>query len=142
MNRNENLIVWRRTEEMLHLAARCAFCEGVGSVLTTTLDRTDFLHCEGRGGFCIVPQHGATADPGSIEKVAVLGVRYASGMSLWNGLDRCACETVAFEEATPVELPRKKRKQRTAKDRKRAAARQKAHVNGRKHTSRSTALAH
>ena len=141
MNRNENLIIWRRTEAMLHLAARCADCEGVGSVLTTTLDRIDCESCEGRGWFGIVPQHAATADPGSVEKVAVLGVRYAMGTPLWNGRDRCAWETLAPEEAPPLVIPKKKRK-KSGKGRRHAAAGQKAHTNGRKHaTRRSTALA-
>jgi hypothetical protein len=142
VNRNENLIVWRRTENVLFLAARCAHCEGVGSILTPTFDRTDCVPCEGRGWFGIVPQHGATADPGSVEKVAVLGVRYASGTPLWNGRDRCACETLEAEEFAPVERPRRTKKRRTAKGRKRTATRQKSQTNGHKHSSRrSTALA-
>lgn len=141
MNRNENLIIWRRTEKTLYLAARCAHCEGVGSVLTATFDRIDCVPCEGRGWFGIVPQHGATADPGSVEKVAVLGVRYATGSPLWNGRDRCACETLAPEEAPPLAIPSKKRKSRAGK--RQAAAQQRAQTNGRKHaTRRSTALAH
>lgn len=142
MNRNENLIVWRRTEDVLYLAARCAVCEGVGSILTPTFERIDCVPCEGRGWFGIVPQHAATADPGSVEKVAVLGTRYATGTPLWNGRDRCACETLEPEAMPPLNLAKRSRKRGTAKGRKRTAARQKAQSNGRKHsTRRSTALA-
>ncbi len=135
--KNENLIVWRRTQETMHLAARCAHCDGVGSILTHTFERIDCTECYGQGWFGIRPESAATADPGSVEKVAVLGVRYAAGLPLWNGRDRCAAETVAAEEAG--ELPPKPRKSRRNGPAKKRGKRHKARksAEARKTNSRS-----
>ena len=125
ISRNENLIVWRRTQTALNLAARCAHCDGVGSILTRDLEREDCAACSGRGWFGIDPRSAASADPGSVEKVAVLGVRYASGEPLWNHRDQCASETLTVEESAPqqVKLRRKQRKRREkTQSRERSAA--------------------
>ena len=121
ISRNENLIVWRRTQNALNLAARCAHCDGVGSILTRDLEREDCAACSGRGWFGIDPRSAASADPGSVEKVAVLGVRYASGEPLWNNRDQCASETLMEEEPAPQEesAPQQVKSRRTQHRRKR-----------------------
>jgi hypothetical protein len=137
IDKNENLIVWRRTQTALHLAARCVHCDGVGSILSHTFERIDCVPCNGRGWFGIDPQSAASVDPGSVEKVAVLGVRYASGAPLWDRRDRCASETLAAEELAPNQA-KACRRQNKRKGRKRAPERDKSPADQTKATNRQT----
>jgi len=137
---NEHLIVWRRTEDTLFLAARCAHCNGTGSLLTPSFQRDNCAPCGGRGWFGIAPDWCATVDPGSVEKVAVLGVRYAAGQPLWNRRDRCACEVLPPQEAA-VDQARNGSKRSKRKSRKRSARNKSAARNRRPREKQSTALA-
>ena len=87
---HHNLIIWNRNGSSARLAARCAPCRGLGRIWTQSSDSTDCEHCSGCGWFGIDPHSPVKGHPGSVEKIAMLMVRYASGVPLWNehdGLD-------------------------------------------------------
>jgi hypothetical protein len=108
---SEDLIVWRRTADHVYLAARCAKCGGDGDFLKNSVERNKCDDCFGNGWFGIDPEMPAQASQGSIEKVAMLTVRYNSGIPLWNGLDRPAPAPIQTE--APKTASRRKRKRPT-----------------------------
>ena len=95
MSKSDVLIVWSRAGGMVHLAARCGACGGQGRMFLTSVESDDCEHCEGRGWFGIDPEQPVMADPGSVERIAVLSVRYASGVPIWNEGDRPIDEKTA-----------------------------------------------
>lgn len=88
MAKNENLIIWSRTGYEVLLGARCADCQGEGRFFTNSSDNVDCERCDGRGWFGVDPHMPVMAPCGSVEKIAMLTVRYAAGVPLWNPLDR------------------------------------------------------
>lgn len=58
--------------------------------------------CDGQGWLGIDPHQPVEAQPGSIAKIAMLTVRYASGVPLWNDKDgpASADETCSVRLAT------------------------------------------
>ncbi len=84
---SDNLIIWRRTRNRVHLGARCGECQGLGRFFYNSIDSDDCTHCHGRGWFGIDPKLPISAQPGSAAKVAMLTVRYAAGIALFNRLD-------------------------------------------------------
>jgi hypothetical protein len=55
----------------------------------------DCEHCGGCGWFGIDPELPVMADPGSVERIAMLSVRYAAGVPIWNDNDRPVDERTA-----------------------------------------------
>ncbi len=99
MAKSEDLIVWKRTDDELRLAARCAMCNGMGRIFGSNEEFEDCDHCLGCGWFGIDPLEPVMGPPGSIEKVAMLSVRYALGIPLWNGSDGRMPERTAADVA-------------------------------------------
>lgn len=87
MAKTQHLVVWGREGDRVFLAARCAECGGAGDLFTPSMERVDCEHCTGNGWFGIDPTKPVSAHPGSVAKVAMLGVRYAAGVPLWHPLD-------------------------------------------------------
>ena len=83
----ENLVIWSRCGPQLRIAARCGVCGGTGFIRTTLSADTDCAHCAGLGWFGIDPRMPVMARPGSAAKIAVLTVRYVSGVCLFNDRD-------------------------------------------------------
>jgi hypothetical protein len=86
-HKSKDLIVWSRTGGRIRLAARCGKCGGEGRFFAANVESEDCQHCKGCGWFGIDPKVPVEALPGSVEKVAALSVRYASGLPLWNRND-------------------------------------------------------
>ncbi len=82
--RSQDLIVWGRHGSQLRLAARCAHCDGNGDFLTEGTQRIPCDSCDGFGWFGIDPRMPSATLPGTTERIAVLAVRYASGIPLWH----------------------------------------------------------
>jgi hypothetical protein len=85
--KSANLIVWSRSGTKLRLAARCGMCNGMGRFYGANIESEDCEHCYGRGWFGIDPKVPVEALPGTVEKVAVLTVRYATGTPLFDRRD-------------------------------------------------------
>ncbi|MBT4864284.1 MAG: hypothetical protein HON53_04075 [Planctomycetaceae bacterium] len=81
---SEDLIVWSQEGDQLQLGARCGECNGAGRVLTSAVEYDDCDACSGIGWFGIDPERPVMAHVGSAAKVAMLTVRYASGVPLWH----------------------------------------------------------
>ena len=84
---SDNLIVWSRAAAKIRLAARCGECNGMGRFYGANIESEDCQHCHGRGWFGIDPKLPVEALPGTVEKVAALTVRYATGTPLFNRRD-------------------------------------------------------
>lgn len=82
-----DLVIWGRVGNRVLLGARCGECGGAGDFFNTSMERIECVHCEGHGWFGIDPAMPIQANPGSVEKVAMLSVRYTSGVPLWNPQD-------------------------------------------------------
>ena len=95
MSRSEDLIVWSRKKGLARLAARCGHCGGHGRHYLQSIEADNCAHCEGLGWFGIDPEEPVSAQPGSVERIAMMSVRYASGVRLWNGQDRVVDERTA-----------------------------------------------
>jgi hypothetical protein len=81
----------------MHLAARCGMCSGVGYFFEDSPDHVTCEHCGGVGWFGIDPKMPVMAHPGSVAKVAMLSVRYSSGVPLWNAQDSVGPQPVAAD---------------------------------------------
>ena len=84
---SENLIVWSHDGDRLQLGARCGECSGAGRVLASAVQYDDCDACSGIGWFGIDAEKPVMAHVGSTAKVAMLTVRYASGVPLWHSSD-------------------------------------------------------
>jgi hypothetical protein len=84
---SENLIVWSQDGDRFQLSARCGECSGMGRILVSGVAYDDCGACNGLGWFGIDPQMPVMAHVGSAAKVAMLTVRYASGVPLWHAGD-------------------------------------------------------
>jgi hypothetical protein len=106
MSKSDVLIVWSRDDGAMRLAARCGLCGGQGRLFLTSVEADDCEHCEGCGWFGIDPERPVMADPGSVERIAMLSVRYAAGVPLWNAADRPVDERTArrFAQQTLFDL--------------------------------------
>ena len=100
MSRSEDLIVWSRKKGFIRIAARCGVCGGYGRLYVQSVEVDDCAHCHGLGWFGIDPKLPVTAQPGSVERIAMMSVRYASGVRLWNQHDRPEDERTARSLAT------------------------------------------
>ena len=69
------------------MAARCAECGGEGRFFDQEGESVDCEHCSGQGWFGVDPHQPVMAVPGTVAKIAMLTVRYASGVPLWNPAD-------------------------------------------------------
>jgi hypothetical protein len=85
--KSDDLIVWHRVGTTALLAGRCASCGGAGRFFLSNGEHLDCEECVGCGWFGIDPRVPVQAQPGSVEKIAMLTVRYASGVPLFNGRD-------------------------------------------------------
>lgn len=83
---SRDLIVWGRKNDKPRVAERCPKCRGKASISAGAAE-DDCDLCGGLGWFGIDPLQPVEARPGSVEKIAMLGVRYASGVPLWNDQD-------------------------------------------------------
>src|SRR5262245_13873877 len=88
MTKGYVLIVWSSNQRQIHLAARCGPCGGLGRLFEASVEADNCEHCGGCGWFGMNPALPVLADPGSIERIAMLSVRYATGTPLWNAGDR------------------------------------------------------
>lgn len=107
---SQDLIAWNRTGTMIRLGARCGECGGTGDFLLDSGDRVVCKHCAGRGWFGIDPKMPVNAPAGSVAKMAMLTVRYASGVPLWNpqdGRELIDMRQFAAERARPEFVPRR-----------------------------------
>ena len=87
MSNNENSIIWgRHGTEILH-ATRCDECGGMGRVWSSSFKYVDCEHCASLGWLGIDPRAPTIALPGTVAKIAVLSVRYASGVPLFHEHD-------------------------------------------------------
>ena len=87
MSKSENLIIWGRRRSEWLLAARCGMCGGRGQVAKSDLEYVDCQHCAGLGWFGIDPRMPLMALQGSTAKIAMLSVRYAMGVPLFDDRD-------------------------------------------------------
>jgi hypothetical protein len=87
MRKNENLIVWARNGSQLLVGFRCGECGGMARYFDPAVENDDCPHCHGLGWFGIDPRLPVSAPQGTVAKVAMLSVRYASGLPLWNPQD-------------------------------------------------------
>ena len=123
-SQSDNLIIWRRSESTVHLGARCGECQGLGRFFHNSIDSDDCRHCHGRGWFGIDPKLPIAAQPGSVAKVAMLTVRYAAGIALFNRLDEPDSyrrpeeddEETGFVPAAMAETAKLARKKRSTHD--------------------------
>lgn len=83
----EDLVVWGREDGLVRLAARCGECGGEGRFIDSSGEGHNCEACEGLGWFGIEPERPVAAHAGSVAKVAMLSVRYATGAPLWNPKD-------------------------------------------------------
>lgn len=81
------LIVWGIRNGKPLTAVVCPDCGGRGRLFQSTPELDECKNCAGLGWFGIDPWQPVAARPGSPEKVAMLTVRYASGVPLWNEQD-------------------------------------------------------
>ena len=84
---SESLIVLSQNGRWVSLGARCGVCGGHGDFMDSSGQRAACAHCGGHGWFGIDPEMPVMADQGSVEKIAMLSVRYSTGVSLWNSED-------------------------------------------------------
>lgn len=111
-NCSQELIAWNRIGTMICLAARCGECGGTGDFLRDSGDRVICDHCSGQGWFGIDPKMPVNAPAGSVAKMAMLTVRYASGVPLWNpqdGRELVDMRQFAADPPRPNFLPRRPR---------------------------------
>lgn len=95
MSKSDVFIVWSRANGQVHVAAKCGPCNGLGRLFEASVEVDDCEHCGGCGWFGINPELPVLADPGSVERIAMLSVRYATGTPLWNPGDRPVDEKTA-----------------------------------------------
>jgi hypothetical protein len=84
-----NVLVYAEQDSQRRIALRCLECNG--TAMTPSLHGVPPLACpvcDGRGAFGIDPFLPTTGAQGSEAKVAIMVARYASGVALWNDLDR------------------------------------------------------
>lgn len=93
--KSDALIVWQRVGTQLLLGARCAGCNGLGRLFPEASENPDCEHCGGRGWFGLVPELPVSAPGGTPPRIAMMTVRYASGLPLWNERDG---ETISTAE--------------------------------------------
>jgi hypothetical protein len=91
----ENSIIWGFQNGKPLTAERCSQCDGRGFFSEGSVGGRDCNHCSGRGWFGIDPRLPVQGRPGSREKIAMLTVRYASGVPLWNDADGATDEAHA-----------------------------------------------
>lgn len=84
---SEDLVIWQQDGDTTLLAARCGGCDGTGRVAAETEEYHDCTACLGLGWFGIDPELPVMAHAGSAAKVAMLTVRYATGVPLWHVRD-------------------------------------------------------
>lgn len=87
MNAEERNLVWGFHQEQPLTAEPCPACAGEGRFVNEGVPGDDCEHCDGKGWFGIDPHRPVVAPPGSNAKIAMLSVRYASGVPLWNEQD-------------------------------------------------------
>ena len=87
MSERKHAIVWGYHEKEPLTAEPCPECDGRGRFYDGTVQIEHCGHCNGLGWFGIEPRLPVQAIPGSVEKIAMLSVRYASGVPLWNDED-------------------------------------------------------
>ncbi len=86
-NITEDTIVWRTDRNGSLQASRCTACNGVGRNHAGSRVGENCMQCDGLGWFGMDPEMPISAQPGSIEKIVMLSVRYRSGLPLWNKND-------------------------------------------------------
>lgn len=96
--KSEDLIVWSHSAKRVRLAARCGMCNGAGRFYGANIESENCEHCNGHGWFGINPKLPVEALPGTVEKVAALTVRYATGTPLFNKRDGFDTEAARRKE--------------------------------------------
>lgn len=83
----ETPIIWGGLDGEPLTAEPCGRCDGRGFFPDGPFKERDCDACNGLGWFGIDPRLPVQGHPGSPEKIAMLTVRYASGVPLWNDAD-------------------------------------------------------
>lgn len=82
----------------------------MGRLFGAGMDTEDCAHCGGQGWFGIDPHMPVQAGAGSVQKVAMLSVRYANGIPLWDqrdGVDGDVARRLAAHHQGQVSLSRR-----------------------------------